>query len=375
MKKRRRKLNVKKVLTHLIIPMLVILIVIVMLFNLFFPKMKSLGYSKEFIKAADNMGINTSFVTKYSSCLEDVVISNNYKSKNVETYVNIQIENDVNCSKSVNDLIKEGYKTDEITNIYSKLTEEKALELSKTDYISDINSYFKADYFISDNLIRYAKYKNSKDIDLDTAITLVNIGIDKEFYTNINKIKNPSNLLVLVNKYNQLPNDYVPSDLVTIPSTCAYADKQVKSEVLEKVMSLCKEINNMGSKFVVYSAYRSYETQERLYNSYVREDGVIEADIYSARAGHSEHQLGTTLDVSLDGKASSNIVESTSYDWLKNNAHKYGFIVRYKENEEHITGYKHEPWHLRYVGVAVATEIYEKQITLDEYYVKYVQNK
>ena len=113
--------------------------------------------------------------------------------------------------------------------------------------------------------------------------------------------------------------------------------------------------------------------QENLYNNYVSRDGKAEADTYSARAGHSEHQTGLAVDVGSSNNTFSGFKYTDEYDWVKDNAHLYGFIVRYEEGKEWITGYMAEAWHLRYVGVEAATYIYENDITFDEYYVKFVE--
>ena len=91
---------------------------------------------------------------------------------------------------------------------------------------------------------------------------------------------------------------------------------------------------------------------------------MVAADTYSARAGHSEHQTGLAFDV---GKIDDNYGNTKEGVWLKNNAHIYGFIIRYPKGKEHITGYKYEPWHIRYLGVDIATKVYNKGVTLEEY--------
>lgn len=113
-----------------------------------------------------------------------------------------------------------------------------------------------------------------------------------------------------------------------------------------------------------YSGYRSYSYQDGLYWSYVNSYGQAQADTFSARAGHSEHQTGLAFDLLHSNGA---LVENTAEaNWIASNAHNYGFIVRYKAGKEHITGYQAEPWHIRYVG-DVATSIYQSRLTLEEY--------
>lgn len=114
-----------------------------------------------------------------------------------------------------------------------------------------------------------------------------------------------------------------------------------------------------------YSGFRSYETQTTLYQNYVAQDGQEAADRYSARAGYSEHQTGLAFDI-LD--TSGNLLtEETAVAWLKENAAQYGFIVRYPEGKEDVTGYMPESWHIRFIGQE-AQEIAASGLTLEEYY-------
>ena len=112
------------------------------------------------------------------------------------------------------------------------------------------------------------------------------------------------------------------------------------------------------------SGFRSYSTQKVLYNSYVQTDGVEAADTYSARPGHSEHQTGLAFDV---GNIDYGYGDTDAGRWLNDHAHEYGFIIRYLKGKESITGYVYEPWHIRYVGLNVASEIHTRGITLEEY--------
>jgi D-alanyl-D-alanine carboxypeptidase len=121
----------------------------------------------------------------------------------------------------------------------------------------------------------------------------------------------------------------------------------------------------------VQSGFRSYGTQERLYNNYVARDGKKEADKYSARPGHSEHQTGLAFDVCATNRPCiSNEFDNTpEAKWLSDNCYKYGFILRYVKGKENETGYQNESWHFRYVGKDIAKELYNNGdwITLEDY--------
>ena len=121
---------------------------------------------------------------------------------------------------------------------------------------------------------------------------------------------------------------------------------------------------NLQLSIYLSSGFRSYETQNRIYNNYVSNYGQSSADTFSARPGHSEHQTGLAIDVnSID----DSFADTPEAEWLASHAHEYGFIIRYPKGKESITGYKYEPWHIRYLGVEKATEVYNSGLTLEEF--------
>ena len=127
------------------------------------------------------------------------------------------------------------------------------------------------------------------------------------------------------------------------------------------------DAKSLGLNLWIASGYRSYWTQNTLYNNYVASDGKEEADTYSARPGHSEHQTGLAFDLNSVESSFANTDEGV---WVKDNCYRYGLIIRYPKGKESITGYMYEPWHLRYVGVELATKLYDDGdwITLEEYF-------
>lgn len=156
------------------------------------------------------------------------------------------------------------------------------------------------------------------------------------------------NGILIVNKKYSIPKDFGGVD----PTAKA---------ALEKLQAGAKK---EGVNLSLVSAYRSYETQKRIYNNYISKYGQKYADSTSARPGHSEHQTGLAFDI---GNLNTKFGNTTGGIWLRENCHKYGFILRYLKGKEDITGYSYEPWHIRYVGVEIATEIMSKNITLEEY--------
>lgn len=190
---------------------------------------------------------------------------------------------------------------------------------------------------------------------------------EDKFYKNIKFVKNPDDLLVLVNKNNQLKSNFIPTDLESISLRFANADKYLKKEAKEQFEKLSLDAYNLGYRIIAISAYRDYNYQYELFNYYVKEKGLDYALSCSAKAGHSEHQTGLAVDIEGSNKDYDNFENSKEFSWMKENAHKYGFILRYPKGKEHITGFKYEPWHYRYVGEEIATYIYKNNLTLEEY--------
>ena len=155
--------------------------------------------------------------------------------------------------------------------------------------------------------------------------------------------------ILIANKSYSLPSDYNPG---------------IDDESLSAFYIMQSDAAYEGLDLYISSDFRSYETQDRLYNNYASYDGYELADTYSARPGHSEHQTGMAFDLNTIDNAFADTAEG---QWIKENCHKYGFIIRYPEGKEHITGYIYEPWHIRYLGVDKATEVYESGLTLEEF--------
>jgi len=160
------------------------------------------------------------------------------------------------------------------------------------------------------------------------------------------------------NKKNPLGGEYVPSDLVDVGN-----GQKLRKEAAESLNMMSYDSANA---LVYGSGYRSYNTQSSLYDNYVKKDGQQAADRYSARPGYSEHQSGLVMDFSPIDDSFKNI---PAWSWLNQNAYKYGWVLRYPDGKEPITGYMPEPWHWRYIGVAATTDMHNKSITtLEEYY-------
>lgn len=150
----------------------------------------------------------------------------------------------------------------------------------------------------------------------------------------------------------------------TLPSSYGNGLTNATTEAFNKMQAAAKVD---GLNIYISSGFRSYSYQKTLYNNYVNRDGVVAADTYSARAGHSEHQSGLAFDVNTINDSFANTEEGK---WLNDNCYKYGFILRYPNGKSDETGYKYEPWHFRYVGVELAEKLYNNGnwITVEDYF-------
>ena len=200
--------------------------------------------------------------------------------------------------------------------------------------------------------------------------------VKTNFYKDIRVLKDPSSLTALVNKNFQLPCSYVPNDLVLLDvplynnssSNLANYMRSEAAVALKKMFNAAKA--EKGYKLVARSGYRSYKTQESLYNNYVSNKGQVWADTYSARPGHSEHQTGLAIDITsptVNNSLSDSFGTTAEGKWVAQNAHRFGYILRYPQGRKSEVGYEYEPWHLRYVGVEIATEIYNSGLIYEDY--------
>lgn len=207
-------------------------------------------------------------------------------------------------------------------------------------------------------------------------------GIDMESYENAIAVKD-ERYLILVNKQNPCGADHAPASLSSLPTALTLYGKsiQLESTAALAVEALVLELRARGYEDIaITSGYRDYNYQQVLFNTYMEQEkskhpGWTEAQCraevltYSAFPGESEHQTGLCVDLISTKKVvlDESFAQNPAYAWLVENAHHFGFILRYPEGKEEITGYTYEPWHYRFVGVEAATAIYEQGTTLEEY--------
>lgn len=171
---------------------------------------------------------------------------------------------------------------------------------------------------------------------------------------------------LIVNKSYPLDSNWIPSNTYSkisaeICKTC------IDNTAYESWLKMKNDAISIGLNIYIASGYRSYQYQGELYQSYLKRDGKDAADTYSARAGHSEHQSGLAFDLN---SVDSSFAATDEGKWVNDNAHLYGFIIRYPKDKTNETGYKYESWHLRYVGLELAEKLYNdgNWITMESYF-------
>lgn len=186
-------------------------------------------------------------------------------------------------------------------------------------------------------------------------------------------LTDPASLWMIVSKRNPLPSTYKPASLrapsVKLRGNATNPEMQLRSESADAAERLVSAAKEDGMDLMFVSGYRSYDLQKSVYDGNVASDGRANADKYSARPGHSEHQTGLAVDFGV-GSRQCELEEcfgdTSEGKWLVAHAADYGFVLRYPKNKEGIVGYNYEPWHFRYVGEGLATSVNKSGLTLEE---------
>ncbi len=287
-----------------------------------------------------------------------ITIFKNYQNNNYNFFIPTFNESYNEQSRKLEEL---HYSSEEIQIIISKSSEKNINylvenKINKTPVIK----LFKEPYYIDNYLEQYISYYNeNQDKEIKDIIAIIN---SHSLNTNTEKTDISKKQFTILNKYYNIDSSYPNEDeLVTIDSKYHINKSETKiKKITYDAFLKMYEAAPQDSKFYISSAYRSYNTQEALYNYELSKNP--NADNTTAKAGHSEHQTGYSIDI------------DTPNTWLTENAHKYGFILRYPENKEYITGYTHNKNHYRYCGIECATYIYENNITYEEYYEYFIKN-
>ena len=361
----------KKIIIPLVLVILIIIIILINPIRLYNKhQLKNIGYNETSINAIlDNKLKDEILNIKYNKTLDYIFSDENFISKNYNIYKELEYIELNDYTKNVNLLIDKGYNAKEINLILKRATNDSLKEFLDKDYIDNISKFLEFDFSKLEYIDRYIKYQNDNNIDKELVVIYVNIGLDKEFYegtTTTNKFSYD----MLINKYHGISDDFEPENIVDVPAEYGKNEKlnETALQAFIKMSQDCKA--ETGYNLLVRSGYRDLKKQEETYNYYLKLRGKKYAENYVTHPGYSEHHTGLAIDIKAE--STETFLNSKESKWAYANAYKYGFILRYKENDEKITGIKFESWHFRYVGEEIAKYINDNDMTFEEYYVRFL---
>lgn len=323
-------------------------------------KLKDLGYDKATITEIRKQKLTGTLIKNkyYSSNLADAINSQSLNKDYIKLYV-VSDSCDQREFVLYDRLIDKGYTEEQALKLFDNLTFFELTPLLVFDFQSDVQPYIE-------DAVSHSATNSSTKFELTNTYKIP--------YVTTKPVINQGSYDMLVNKTYYLDGSFVPPQLQDLSIQYASTGLQLDAPAAEGLKQLCEGARAMGLRIFASSSYRSYENQQALYDRYVNKDGQEAADTYSARAGFSEHQTGLTVDMSAldeNGKAIAKFGESDEFVWTSQNCQKFGWILRFPEGKETITGYQYEPWHYRYLGVDLAQKVVDSKLTYDEYYELY----
>ena len=269
-------------------------------------------------------------------------------------------------------LCKTGYPAKEAHAIATALTDKQIDTLvALAGYDTLACAIVTQPYFIGDNLERYLNCHKADTTGIQPAdiVAMVNVGADNN-WQNLVPCDTTKEYLMLINRSHYIDGRYRNRKMVTFEKDYAFGEHRKADTLVVSAYYLMRQACQQQTKahLMVNSAYRSFKEQQDTHKQNSKR--------LAAKAGYSEHQTGLCLDiVSQEHLMKWEFGESAEGKWVRDHCHEYGFILRYPEGKEHITGYDYEPWHLRYVGKEAAQRIHDGGITLDEYYAYYIERE
>ena len=323
-------------------------------------KLKKLGYDKETIaaireqKLAKTLIDNQWYSDYLASCLKSKTVNTDY----LELYTVIEGEKYLDNTDflMVNRLRDIGYEEDQILNLYKNLRFVELTPLLCYDYQLIEQNY------IDDCLSHPENSRSAFELS----------GTYRAPYEHT-YAADPSEMSMLVNKTWYLDQNYVPPNLTELSVQCGSPGARLSKEAADAMEEWAAAGRQLGLAFYAISAYRPYDAQKTLYDNYVLSHGQEQADRESARPGFSEHQTGLTCDVTATGEESKDFSETSAFIWASANCADYGWILRYPEGKEDITGYEYESWHYRYLGKDLAQAVTKSGMTYDEFWNLYLK--
>ena len=359
-KKKKPNFLLRRIIARLIIIIFVILISI-LIFKNQLVKIPLYIHNSEYKELIDSFFKNEYTVKETKQIIEE--LKKEDKISKVDTNM-------------ISGLHNKGYKNSTINFVILNMSKTQIRKLLNKEYDEDLEGYLSISLFNYDNYNRYIEYQEyNDDLSLEDIVIRVELNLDLDPYEESELIDDPNSYTTLVNKHRYLSKNYEPDDLVEMDdeySNNDYGTNKLRKEAYEYFKMMVDDASDDGINFYAETAYRSFEDQDDIYYEYLYMNGSELTNKYAAKAGYSEHQLGTAIDLANVW----NIEEGDKeHRWIEKFGYRYGFIFRYNKADEDITGYAAEGWHIRYVGIEAATIIHKENITFDEYWIKYLKNK
>ena len=323
-------------------------------------ELKDLGYSKETIKKILDLDYYSKIIDNnyYSPLLEKKINDDTLIEEYMDLYANIHGDKEINDNDLLlySRLMDKGYDNLQLNALFDRLKYHEITPLLVFDYQWDEISYI-------DDCIKNRDHNSPTSFTLD--------GNYKQLYRIVEEAKDVNSDYVLVNKNYYLNETYVPNNLEELSDRYAIYGMQLVKHVNDAAIEMIEQAINDNIPFYISNAYWSYEDLKVIYenNINIYRDDV---DDYINRPGFSEHQTGLAFNITPTYENVENFLESETYQWIKNNAEKYGFIMRYPPNKSIIYNMEDEPTHLRYLGKELAKKVNESSLTYDEYYSLYL---
>lgn len=315
-------------------------------------RLAEIGYSEDEIRVIESLGEEAKdkiMEHGYDAEIIKVISDPTFDVLRFDSYLNLDLKAEDRLM-----VVNKGYQAD--------------------SYDEDTLALMRTAYYIHERLDRYLDYLAlHPEMDYREVVEMVNCNRDHDYYTNTIVSDTSKDDLIIANKYYTI-EEYVPEDLVHIDSYYGL-DAYLDRDTYEAYVTMADKMMAEGIDVWITSAYRPYDSQVRIYNSYLERDPQEVVDTYSARPGFSDHQTGRVVDLIEPGGDLGTFEDSAAFLWLQDHAYEYGFILRYPSDKREMTGYTYESWHYRYVGKDVAKYIKDNGITFDEYYAYFIESQ
>lgn len=270
-----------------------------------------------------------------------------------------------------------GYSLDTVRSLMKKFSLDD-FHVLRTEHLSweQLSPYLDIRGYILEDIPKYLESgEPAKEAVMNVSYGMIN-SAKGAFYDREYSLDEPDKLSLLIKRGFYVSEDYVPENLreVNIPNAPSNKNNMMREDAASALEEMYEDALKENLVLAVNSAYRSYEEQQEIYDEYFRIYDAATAASLVAVPGSSEHQLGLSVDLTSQSVINGEYAVfgvTPEYRWAVENAHKYGFILRYPDGKTDITGIANEPWHFRYVGKELAGKLYEEKLTLEEYTMKY----